>query len=295
MFWLLLVDHKLIILQFTMESKTCDIASKLCWFELDALCTQTEEAALEVQKVIDGFSVESVAAVINASYAEGKTISICRTVPAHHIVVQALLNMSPSSIKKLYAIATSIPENSKLKLAEVVTKKLNKQLLQMSVTEFKNTVELLYYLKEYMISLFGMGLVNLTCKDKVDVVLILSQTTMSCNICDRSASRTTLYQCLECSVSSVCVECMQTERGAQYLEAHSTSCINIQALLHPYIESMRYAHLCKQCFIPLHKNVTKNHFQPEVSFSRKKTIGRAKCTVPKCRRDLCQCCLLKHK
>jgi hypothetical protein len=283
-----------------MEGKTeCVGMDKLCWLELNTLCTQTEEAALEVQKVIDGFSAQSVSAVINASYAEGKTLSICRTIPAHHVVTQGLLNMDPVAIKKLYAIATSIPENSKLKLCEVVTKSMNPQLLKMTVTEFKRTVELLFYLKEYFISVFGMGLINLTCQDKVDVVLILSQVTMSCNLCDRPASSTRLFQCLECSVSSVCVECLKTDKGQEYLESHGETCNRIQDLIRPYIDSLKYAHLCKQCFIPLHRNVTKSHFQPDVFFSKKRVInitcGRAKCTVPKCRRDLCQTCLLKHK
>lgn len=279
-----------------MESKTTSI-EQLSWFELNTFCTQTEEAALEVQRVIDGFSAQSVEAVINASYVEGKTFSVFKVVPAHHIVVQAILNMSPSAIKKIYNIVSNIPEHSCIKLSEVVTKKLNPQLLQLTVADFRITVELLYFLKEYLLSLFGMGLVNIMCKDKIDVVLILSQVTMSCNLCDRSASSVTLYQCLECSVSSVCVECLQTQKGAAYLAAHSVSCRNIQNLLQPYVDSMRYAHLCKKCFVPLHRNVMKNHFQPEVLVSKKRDVicGRAKCTVKKCKRDLCHDCLFKTK
>lgn len=259
----------------------------LRWFPLDSFCTQTEEAALEVQKVMDGISPLSIAAVINASYADSKTFNVCQVIPAHHTIVQGILNMQPETMKRIYNIVSNLPDTSTMKLAEVVSKKLNKQLLKLSVSEFKATVELLYFLKEYLLSLFGMGLVNLTCKDKMEVVLILSQVTMSCNMCDQPASNTTLFQCVECSVTSLCTDCLQTQQGEAFLENHSVSCGKMQRLLQPYIKSLRYAHLCKKCFVPLHRNVTKSHFHV--------ICGRATCTVPKCKRNLCQQCLLLHK
>ena len=274
---------------------------KLRWFELDDACTQSVEAKVEVKKITDSFSSKSVQAVINASFLEGKTMMICHVIPAHHIIVQAILNLTPSAIKKLYAISISIPSESNMKLSEVVTnKELNPHLLKMKVNDFKVTVELLYYLKEYTLSLFAMALVSLTCSDKTDVILVLSQVTMTCNLCDQPASSSRLYQCLDCSVSSVCVDCMQTDKGFEYLQAHSGSCESIQKLLRPYVQSMKYAHLCRHCFVPLHRHVTKDHFQPEISFQIKKkkrfiTYNKAKCSVSKCKRDLCFSCLCANK
>lgn len=274
--------------------------SKLNWLLMDTCCTQSAEAFEETQHITDGVSPRSIQAVINASFIEGKTLSVCRVIPAHHVVVQALLNMSPSNIKTLYAISTNIPDSSRMKLRSVVKKQLNPLLLDMRVDEFKKTVELLYFLKEYLLSLYGHALVNLTCIDKVDVVLILSQVNLSCNLCDRPACSTSLFQCLNCSVSSICRDCMQTPKGAEYLEGHCVSCGNIQSLLQPYAESIYYAHLCKECFVPLHKNVTKNHVKPQVIFQfvrRKLNIvcEKPRCLVPKCKRDLCTTCLLKVK
>lgn len=274
-----------------------DMLNKMRWMEVDSLCTQTLEANSELCKITDSYSSVSVQAVINTAFYEGKTVYLPYVLPAHSIIVQALLNMNPSSIKKLYAISTSISSCSHIKLREVVSNKLNPLLLDMTVDKFKSTVEMLYYLKEYFLSLFGMALVNVTCSDRTDVILILSQVTLTCNLCEKGATKARLFQCVECNVSSVCVDCMQTEKGQEYLLAHASSCRNIQELLRPLIETMTFVHLCQNCFTPLHKQCcAKNHFNPHISFQLKKqkrfiTYNKATCSAPKCKRNVCVSCL----
>lgn len=278
------------------DNNLLEALTKLRWMEVDTLCTQTLEATNELCKLTDSYSPSTVQAVIRSAFYEGKTVHLSYVLPAHSSVVQALLNMSPASIKKLYAISTNIPNNNHVKLRKVVSSKLNPLLLDMTVSKFKSTVELLYYMKEYFLSLFGTALVNVTCKDKCDVLLILSQLTLTCNLCDSKASDTRLFQCVDCNVSSVCINCMQTEKGHDYLHAHSDSCVNIQKLIKPLVESMTFVHLCENCYAPLHKNVDKNHFNPNIRFERKKkksviSYGKAQCTFAKCKRNLCAFCV----
>ena len=273
---------------------------KLQWVELDTFYTQTLEASAEIEKMYSGDAMEAVKAVINSAFYEGKTMNLSYVLPAHSIVVQALLNMKTQSIKRLYGITIKI-ENSSLTLKEVVTANLNPLLLEMSIEKFKYTVELLYYMKEYFLSLFGIAVLNVTCMDKSDVLIILSQNNLMCNLCDNSAdSGFRLFQCVECNVSSVCSECIQTPKGQEYLQSHAEKCADIQTLLQPIVESMTFAHLCNNCYTPLHKRHTKNHFNPEILFQmvkKKRTLvyKKAKCTFSKCKRDVCVSCIKNSK
>jgi hypothetical protein len=269
--------------------------SKLRWMEVDSLCNQTLEAGEELCKITDNSSL-SVQAVIKTAFYEGKTLHLSYILPAHSLIVQALLNMSPVSIKRLYIISKTIPGDTHLKLRHVASNQLNPILLNMTVDSFKFTVELLYYMKEYFLSLFGTALVNVTCQDKAAVLIILSQVTLTCNLCDNTASSTRLFQCVDCNVSSVCIECMQTDKGREYLQAHSVCCNSIQRLIRPIVETMTFAHLCEHCYAPLHKNCVKNHFNPHIMFQLKKQkrfikYNKAQCSFPKCKRSLCVTCL----
>jgi hypothetical protein len=270
----------------------------LQWLEIDSCCLQTAEALNEKKNITVSNGCKTIKAVIRSAYCEGKTLNLAYMLPAHSVIVQALLNMNPSSIKHLYEVTTRLNTCETMTLKQVVSKELSPFLLNMTLSKFKATVELLYYLKEYFLSLFGVALVNVTCSDRSDVLIILSQNTLTCNLCDKSAESTRLFQCIECNVSSICVDCMQHERGASYLMAHTFSCKSIQNLIKPIVETMTFAHLCSQCFTPLHRRYKKNHFNPDVSFSDRKSCHKfvykkARCTVPSCKRDLCVNCLRK--
>lgn len=292
------------------STTTClDLVSynkKLHWMEMDMLCVQTLEASKEIARVA-GHSYDcfdSVKSVIRAAFYEGKTMNLSYTLPAHSVVVQALLNMKTTTIKKLYSIITEIECDASVKLSDVVTVNLHPFLLNMTVEKFKGTVELLYYLKEYFLSLFGVAVLNVTCADRADVLIILSQEALVCNTCGQSPQDdvvgSSLFQCLDCNVSSICRTCLTTKKGQEYLAAHSSTCASIQQLLSPIVETMTFAHLCRNCFTPLHKRHPKNHFNPEISFRvcrKKRSIvyNHARCTVPKCKRDVCVACMKNGK
>lgn len=286
--------------QSTLQTRGFNIPAclrKLQWMELDAFYTQTIEASQEIEKMCGGDCLDTLKAVINTAFFEGKTMNLSYMLPAHSIVVQALLNMKTQSIKGLYGITMKIEPCSTLTLKDVVSSDLNPLLLEMTVDKFKHTVEMLYYMKEYFLSMFGIALINITCSDRSDVLIILAQNSLSCNICDRAANpNCRLFQCIECNVSSICAECMQTVEGQSYLVAHAESCQPIQDLLQPIVGTMTFAHLCTNCYTPLHKKHPKNHFNPEISFQRTKkkrsiVYKKARCTVSKCKRDICVNCL----
>jgi hypothetical protein len=286
-------------MQTALEMPHC--FKKLQWVELDTFYAQTVEASTEIEKMYCGDMVKAVKAVINTAFYEGKTMSLAYILPAHSVVVQAILNMNTPNLRKLYDITLQIEPNKNLKLKDVVSADINPHLLEMTVEKFKYTVELLYYLKEYFLSVFGVALLNVTCFDKTDVLIILSQNSLLCNLCENSPETgSRLFQCVECNVSSICVECIQTQKGQDYLVAHSQTCGYIQQLLRPIVESMNFSHLCHNCYTPLHKRCFKNHFNPEISFQLKKkkksiVYKKAKCNFQKCKRDLCIACLKKSK
>jgi hypothetical protein len=272
---------------------------RLQWLEVDPYCLQTSEADEEA-KITSTTSLETVKAVMRTAFYEGKTFNLTYVLPAHSVIVQALLNMNTSSIKKLYGLTSKFSKDADVSLRDVVSTDLNPLLLNMKLSKFRATVELLYYLKEYFLSVFGVALVNVMCSDKSDVLLILSQQSLTCNLCDKSAAEVRLFQCVECNVSTVCHDCMQTEKGEDYLMAHSFSCFNIQELIQPIIQTMTFAHLCFKCFTPLHKKLHKNHFAPKIEFvtnkkRRRILYSKASCSVEKCKRNLCVTCLKAMK
>jgi len=265
--------------------------SRLHWMELDT-------AAEEPQKIEKVNTLGTIKTVMRTAFFEGKTFNLTYVLPAHSVIVQALLNLNTSSVKKLYSLTSQFDMLEDLKVKDVVTSEqiLNPLLINMRLSEFRKTVELLYFCKEYFISLYGTALVNVTCADKCDVLLVLSQNMLSCNLCSMGAHQTRLFQCVECNVSTVCYNCMQTEKGSEYLEAHAHSCQKIQDLLRPIVQKMTFAHLCFKCFTPLHKHVHKNHFNPEIQVLKNKkkisvTHKKACCSIKNCKRNLCLACL----
>lgn len=271
------------------------------WVELDLCYTQTSEASTQVEDVNCTNVTQAVKAIIKTAFIEGKTMNLSYVFPAHSVVVQALLNMNTHSIRRLYSLTTKIESGTNLLLKDVVTADLNPLLLEMSVDKFIHTVELLYYVKEYFLTLYGVAVINVTCKDREDVLIILSQTSLCCNVCCESADTgIRLFQCLHCNVSSVCEHCLAVPEGQKYLTSHNDTCGNIQKLLQPIVNTMSFVHLCCNCFTPLHKNCKSNHFNPQVTFEvkkKKRTIvyKTAKCTFKKCVRDVCNHCFLRHK
>lgn len=239
--------------------------------------------------------------VVRQAFFEGKTIHLSYVLPAHSSVVQILLNMTAKTIKNLYGLTTRIEGSDVLKLKDVVAGDLDQRLADMTIQHFKHTVELLYYLKEYLMSMFGSALVNVGCSDKTDVLIILSQRALSCNLCEKLVHNTRVFQCVECNVSTICSECIQLPSGESYIRAHALSCQAIQQLICPVIQTMNFVHLCIRCYVPLHKKAEKlSHVVPDIFCKRNRNrkkkeffFQKARCLVSGCKRDLCKTCLLK--
>jgi len=228
-------------------------------------------------------SYDDVKSVIEAAFWEGKTIALDYVIPFHSVVVQSLLNMNPKAVERLYMVTSSVmADRPSATLGEVVSNKLNPLLLNLSLTKLRDVLELLFYLKEYLVSMFGVALVNVFCSDGQDVIMILYQNYLVCNVCDKTEG--SMYQCAECNISTVCKTCCATEAGQAYLQLHERKCDFFQQLIHPVIQNMHFVHLCRGCMSVLHKHVKSNHFQPKPGAS-------AACTLKKCTRRLCTACI----